>query len=85
MIERMVVENADIVQSGSDKWTFGQIIAMILVAGPLITLGKIINEEYRVGLRTADSLDGRPVAFLIAKFYGHKTVMDLPVSSRSSR
>ncbi|KAK7464882.1 hypothetical protein VKT23_006091 [Stygiomarasmius scandens] len=87
MIERMVKENSDIVEGGSDEWTFGQIIAMILVAAPLLTLVKIVLAEYKTGINTVESLQGRPAASLVAKILGRgieKHKLDPPVGSSSS-
>ncbi|KAK0458813.1 uncharacterized protein EV420DRAFT_1642538 [Desarmillaria tabescens] len=63
MVELMVSSNTDIVEGGNDKWTFGQVIAMILVAGPLVTLWKTVLEEMRHV--KGDSLEHRPAAALL--------------------
>ncbi|THV01122.1 hypothetical protein K435DRAFT_836955 [Dendrothele bispora CBS 962.96] len=86
MIEIMVMKNSDIIENGGDEWTFGQIIAIILVAGPLLTLVKVILAEYKMGLgHKNESLQGRPAAFVMAKILGRKEhKYDLPMESRSS-
>ncbi len=63
MVELMVSSNADIVEGGNDVWTFGQVIAMILVAGPLVTLWKTVLGEIRH--TKGDSLEYRPAAALL--------------------
>ncbi|KAK0220163.1 hypothetical protein IW262DRAFT_1555539 [Armillaria fumosa] len=63
MVELMVSSNADIVAGGNDVWTFGQVIAMILVAGPLVTLWKTVLGEMRH--TKGDSLEYRPAAALL--------------------
>lgn len=63
MVELMVSSNADIVAGGNDIWTFGQVIAMILVAGPLVTLWKTVLGEMKH--TKGDSLEYRPAAALL--------------------
>ncbi|KAI3612569.1 hypothetical protein WG66_010037 [Moniliophthora roreri] len=71
MVELMVHANIDIVEGGSDEWTFGQIIAMILVAGPLMNLWRVMKTEYALGLKR-DTLKFRPVATFVAKIHGRR-------------
>ncbi|KAK7026044.1 hypothetical protein VNI00_015771 [Paramarasmius palmivorus] len=72
MIELMVHANADIVEAGSDEWTFGQIIAMILVAGPLLNLWGIMKTEYALGLSHYESLKFRPAAAFVVRLRGYR-------------
>ncbi|KAF5368108.1 hypothetical protein D9758_004436 [Tetrapyrgos nigripes] len=64
-IESMIAANAWLITPGSEEWTFGQILSIILLTNPLLNFFKVVKIEYE----QKESLEHRPAASLCVQVH----------------